>query len=95
MNFLKDSPLIKCSKCECYQFESVDIIKKVSKLASPDGEEAIIPISVFVCKKCGAICDEVIKNPKIAAILSLNDKDQLGLSINLNKEEETKHLIEL
>ena len=44
-----------CDKCENDTFTQVYKIRKLSALLSPTGTEAMIPIQVFACAKCGHI----------------------------------------
>jgi len=44
-----------CEKCENDTFTQVYQMRKLSALLSPTGQEAMIPIQVFCCAKCGYI----------------------------------------
>ena len=44
-----------CEKCENDTFHHVYQMRKLSALLSPTGEEAMIPIQVYACTKCGHI----------------------------------------
>tara|TARA_S200002703_G_scaffold105400_1_gene91488 strand:+ start:66 stop:287 length:222 start_codon:yes stop_codon:yes gene_type:complete len=44
-----------CEKCENETFVQVYQMRKLSALLSPTGTEAMIPIQVFACAKCGHI----------------------------------------
>jgi len=46
---------IKCDKCENQTFKQTLLIRKMSALVSPNGQEAIIPVQVFACEKCGNV----------------------------------------
>ena len=45
----------KCESCGNDTFHHVFKMRKLSALLSPTGEEAMIPIQVFACIKCGHI----------------------------------------
>ena len=55
---------IICEKCGNKGFEFVKnkdigmMLKKLSPLVSPNGQEAIIPVMVFACDSCGHINQE-------------------------------------
>jgi len=49
---------IVCDKCEGKGFKSTMMLKKLSALLSPTGQEAIIPIQAFGCDSCGHINKE-------------------------------------
>ena len=53
----KTSPL-KCEHCENQTFKQTLLLRKMSALASPTGQEAIIPMQVFACEKCGHVNKE-------------------------------------
>ena len=70
----KDLPTIRCEKCDNKTFRQVVVLKKLSSLISPTGEEDILPIKVFICEKCGAICkdtldDEILEDFKKEGII--------------------------
>ena len=44
-----------CEKCKNDTFVQVYQMRKLSALLSPTGQEAMIPIQVFACAKCGHI----------------------------------------
>ena len=44
-----------CEKCENDTFTQVYRMRKLSALLSPTGQEAMIPVQVFACAKCGHI----------------------------------------
>ena len=49
---------IKCEKCEGKGFKQTMMLKKLSALMSPTGQEAIIPVAAFACDSCGHINKE-------------------------------------
>ena len=55
---LTHAKTMQCEKCECKGFKTTMILKKLSPLMSPTGEEAIIPIQAFGCEACGHINKE-------------------------------------
>ena len=46
---------IKCEKCENSTFKQTLLIRKLSALVAPNGQETVIPIGVFACEKCGHV----------------------------------------
>ena len=48
----------KCDKCGHDVFVPVFLIKKVSAIMSPNGQEIIAPVQVFGCNNCGHVYDE-------------------------------------
>ena len=52
---------IKCESCENSTFKQTLLIRKMSALVSPSGQETVIPIGVFACEKCGHVNSEFEK----------------------------------
>ena len=50
---LSDADTMKCQKCGNSIFIQGYVIKKISAIVSPTGEEVIAPIQVFNCGNCG------------------------------------------
>jgi hypothetical protein len=50
---------VSCEECGNNTFEQVYIVKKISKIVSPNGEEGLAPVEVFECSECGTIPDEL------------------------------------
>ena len=48
----------KCDKCGHDVFVPVFLIKKVSAIMSPNGQEIIAPVQVVGCNSCGHVNDE-------------------------------------
>ena len=49
---------ISCEKCENSTFKQTLLIRKLSALVSPNGQETVIPVAVFACEKCGHVNSE-------------------------------------
>ena len=49
---------VKCEKCENPTFKQSLLLRKLSALVSPNGQEAIVPVQVFACEKCGHVNSE-------------------------------------
>lgn len=43
---------LSCEKCNNETFTEVVKIKKLSAIASPTGEEMVLPFKVFICSSC-------------------------------------------
>ena len=57
IDFSKTSP-IQCEACGCSTFKQTLLLRKMSALVSPNGQEVIIPMQVFACEKCGHVNKE-------------------------------------
>jgi len=49
---------IQCESCGGSTFKQTLLLRKMSALASPSGQETIIPMQVFACEKCGHVNKE-------------------------------------
>ena len=52
IDFSKTSQ-IQCEACGGSTFKQTLLLRKMSALLSPSGQETIIPMQVFACEKCG------------------------------------------
>lgn len=52
---LEDVENISCDECENNYFIAAVMIKRISPLVSPTGQEALVPIQLFQCSKCGHV----------------------------------------
>jgi len=55
---LTHAKTLECDKCEGKGFRQTMMLKKLSALLSPSGQEAIIPVGVFACDACGHVNKE-------------------------------------
>ena len=46
---------VQCEKCENSTFKQTLLIRKLSALVSPNGQETLIPVAAFACEKCGNV----------------------------------------
>ena len=46
---------VKCEKCENQTFKQSLLLRKLSALVSPNGQETLVPVQVFACEKCGNV----------------------------------------
>ena len=52
---LTKADTIKCDDCGNYLFITSFVIKKVSAILSPTGQEGLVPIQVYSCGNCGQV----------------------------------------
>jgi predicted nucleic acid-binding Zn ribbon protein len=52
---LTHAATLECEECKCKGFKQTLMLKKLSALVSPTGQEAIIPVAAFCCEQCGNI----------------------------------------
>jgi hypothetical protein len=48
---------VGCEKCENLYFSPVILIKKLSAIISPTGQEVKVPVQCFQCTKCNHILE--------------------------------------
>jgi len=72
---LQKADTIKCDDCGNYLFITANVIKRISPILSPTGQEALVPVQVYSCGNCGKVpkmflegsglgLDEEINTPK-------------------------------
>ena len=49
---------ICCEKCKNTTFKQTLMLRKMSALVAPNGQETIIPMQVFACEECGHVNKE-------------------------------------
>lgn len=52
---LSKADTLKCDECGNYLFINSYVIKKVSAIISPTGQEVIAPVQVYSCGNCGVV----------------------------------------
>ena len=58
---LKQADTIKCKDCNNYLWIQSFILKKLSALLSPTGQEALIPVQVYSCGNCGKVAEGMLE----------------------------------
>jgi len=59
---LGNAETMKCEYCGNFIFMKGTVIKRISPLMSPTGEEALVPIEVFSCGNCGQVPKTILKD---------------------------------
>ena len=49
---------INCESCKNSTFKQSLLLRKLSALVSPNGQETLVPVQVFACEKCGHVNSE-------------------------------------
>jgi len=73
---LTKADTIKCEDCGNYLFITANVIKRISPILSPTGQEALVPVQVYSCGNCGKV-------PKMFL-----EGSGLGLDEEINKPKE-------
>ena len=51
---------VVCDKCNNSTFQEVILLRKASRFITGTSQDAMIPISVFACSKCGHVNEEFL-----------------------------------
>ncbi len=73
-----DSPNVVC-ECGCKTFIPAVLLKKVSALVSPTGNEELIDIPVYVCSKCGKIPQVYRNKPNFDKIYGEDTENKIKM----------------
>ena len=60
IDFSKTTEIV-CESCNGSTFKQTLLLRKMSALVAPGGQETIIPMQVFACEKCGHVNAEFEK----------------------------------
>ena len=52
---LSQAETMKCESCQNSLFIESYVLKRISALISPTGQEGVVPIQVFACGSCGEL----------------------------------------
>ena len=55
---LTHAKTMECEECKCKGFKQTLMLKKLSALVSPNGQESIVPVAAFACESCGHVNKE-------------------------------------
>ena len=69
---LSKADTIKCDDCGNYLFITSHVIKRISPILSPTGQEAIVPVQVYSCGNCGKVIEDTLKGLGCQTFLALN-----------------------
>ena len=57
---MEDTTPMKCNKCENQAFIATVLLRRISALVSPTAKEAVVPVQLYSCSKCGYINKEFL-----------------------------------
>jgi len=55
---LQDAEDVTCEECKNTFFTPAVMIKKLSALVSPTGQETMVPVQIFQCNKCSHVNED-------------------------------------
>jgi len=50
---------VSCDECEGEIFQPAFLLRKVSALMSPSGQEAMVPVQLFACVACNHVNEDM------------------------------------
>ena len=62
---IRDAETIKCNDCNNYLFITSFVLKKLSAIVSPTGQETLIPVQVYSCGNCGEVAEGMLEGSGI------------------------------
>ncbi len=58
---LSKADTLQCEECDNYLFITSYVIKRVSAILSPTGQEGLVPIQVYSCGNCGTVPKKLLE----------------------------------
>ena len=58
---LNNAENIVCEECDNETFEPAFVIKHISALVSPTGQDTMVPIQLFKCSKCNHVNERFLE----------------------------------
>jgi len=65
---LEKAQTLVCDECNNYTFASVVVVKRVSPIISPTGEEVVLPLQTYQCTNCKHINESFLPASAISDI---------------------------
>lgn len=62
---LKDTTPIACEECGNEVFQEGVFLRKVSRFMTGTAQDALLPIPVFACSKCGHVNEEFMPKERV------------------------------
>ena len=77
---LSKADTIKCDGCGNYLFIQANVIKRISPIMSPTGQEALVPVQVYSCGNCGKVPKMFIEGAGLGLDDDINKPNENSLS---------------
>ena len=75
---LSKADTIKCDDCGNYLFITSHVIKRISPIMSPTGQEALVPVQVYSCGNCGKVPKIFIEGSGLSEDVNRPKEDSLS-----------------
>ena len=77
---LSKADTIKCDDCGNYLFIQANVIKRISPIMSPTGQEALVPVQVYSCGNCGKVPKMFLEGSGLGLSEEINEPKEDSLS---------------
>jgi|TARA_Y100000296_G_C4948070_1_gene144852 hypothetical protein len=64
---------MKCEQCGSSLFSIAYIIKRISAIMSPTGEESIVPVQVYSCDGCSKVPEVLLKGSGLSDAIETSE----------------------
>jgi hypothetical protein len=64
---------MKCEQCGSSLFSIAYIIKRISAIMSPTGEESIVPVQVYSCDGCSKVPEVLLKGSGLSDTIETSE----------------------
>ena len=75
---LSQAETMKCEYCGNYVFIKGTVLKRLSPLVSPTGQEGIVPIEIYSCGNCGKVPKTMLKDVGLETIRMGGESQEQG-----------------
>ena len=75
---LSKADTIKCEDCGNYLYIQANVIKRISPIMSPTGQEALVPVQVYSCGNCGKVPKMFIEGDGLGSLEEQPKEDSLS-----------------
>jgi len=58
---LSKADTLQCEECDNYLFIISYVIKRISAILSPTGQEGLVPVQVYSCGNCGIVPKKLLE----------------------------------
>ena len=57
---ISKTEVVTCESCDGKTFKQTLMLRTVSSIMSPTGQEVLIPVAVFACESCGHVNSNLV-----------------------------------
>tara|TARA_R100000808_G_C2129325_1_gene138850 strand:- start:411 stop:767 length:357 start_codon:yes stop_codon:yes gene_type:complete len=64
---------IVCESCGAHVFNNSFVLKRISAITSPTGEEMVVPVQIFACASCNGVNKEFLPSHVISDVTKADE----------------------